>query len=291
MERIRIDKGNEMIEFERVTNLEEVKQRAIEIVEKYDGLIIADNNIKEYKEVIAELKLPREQVAKYRSATNKIVQAKLAEKLKEIDDIKAIFTKAINPLQLKVDDYTNEKKDRKYKEKKAKFQDEIDERNKELEEIAKQLIYFEFTPLEFSREWSNKKDVSISAELCRSVDILRNQIKRKIERLDNIKTNCKLLKADYDLAGDINWRQLREKMYEDEWKELLEDIASVQQEQELAAVEKAEEVRNIQEEIIIKNKEININNTKLTLEFDITKSDAIELKNWLENKGITYKKL
>jgi len=310
-----IENGKEIIEFDGIVNLEQVRVEALQIADKYRDIILEDNNIKEAKKIVKELKEPRKEIKSYRAAVNKFLTAAKKSKLADIDDITAIFNDVLQPLENKINMYTEEIKARKLAAKKSEFQEQIEKNNEDLKTISENLPYFEYTAIHFNDEWANKSITAISNELNKQIENQRFEIERKIERIENIKTNCRLFKTEYELAGDIDWEQLRERIYQDNWKELLENMAMTQQTQELAAIERAEErmkreeerkeeekQRQLEKERRTKEEEerkkleekklkVEPNEEKkitYTLKITSSKTKALQLKEYLTNNNIEY---
>ena len=287
-----IEKGQEIIEYKGVVNLGIVREEAIKIADKYRDIVLADNNIKEAKKMVTELKAPRKEIKAYRASVNKLLKSAIKDKLTEIDSITNIFNEVLQPLEYKIDEYAENIRIRKIETKKAEFKEQIDSVNNDLKEIAERLPYFEYQLIHFNDEWANYSLTKITNELNRQVESQRVDIERKLERIDNIKTSCQLFQSEYELAGEIDWKQLREKIYEPEWKDVLEDMAMTQQCQELSAIQRAEEMREIKErepEPIVKLVDDD-EESKITYVLELTSSitKAVELKKYLTDNHMEY---
>jgi len=286
-----IEKGQEIIEYKGVVNLQVVREEAIKIADKYRDIVLADSNIKEAKKMVTELKAPRREIKAYRASVNKLLKSAIKDKLTEIDSITNIFNEVLQPLEYKIDEYAENIRIRKIETKKAEFKEQIDSVNNDLKEIAERLPYFEYQLIHFNDEWANYSLTKITNELNRQVENQRADIERKLERIDNIKTSCRLFQSEYELAGEIDWKQLRERMYESEWKDTLEDMAMTQQCQELSAIQRAEEMREIKErepEPIVKL--VDDEESKITYILELTSSitKAVELKKYLTDNSMEY---
>ena len=286
-----IEKGQEIIEYKGVVNLQVVREEAIKIADKYRDIVLADNNIREAKKMVTELKAPRREIKAYRASVNKLLKSAIKDKLTEIDSITNIFNEVLQPLEYKIDEYAENIRIRKIETKKAEFNEQIDSVNNDLKEIAERLPYFEYQLIHFNDEWANYSLTKITNELNRQVENQRADIERKLERIDNIKTSCRLFQSEYELAGGIDWKQLRERMYESEWKDTLEDMAMTQQCQELSAIQRAEEMREIKErepEPIVKL--VDDEESKITYILELTSSitKAVELKKYLTDNSMEY---
>ena len=287
-----IEKGQEIIEYKGVVNLQVVREEAMQIADKYRDIVLADNNIKEAKKMVTELKAPRREIKAYRASVNKLLKSAIKDKLTEIDSITNIFNEVLQPLEYKIDEYAENIRIRKIETKKAEFNEQIDSVNNDLKEIAERLPYFEYQLIHFNDEWANYSLTKITNELNRQVENQRADIERKLERIDNIKTSCRLFQSEYELAGGIDWKQLRERMYESEWKDTLEDMAMTQQCQELSAIQRAEEMREIKEgepEPVIKLVDDD-EESKITYILELTSSitKAVELKKYLTDNSMEY---
>ena len=116
--------------------------------------------------------------------------------------------------------------------------------------VNQNLFFAKIDLVEFKDEWANKKDKDIEVIIDTEVNNRNNQVKALTERLENVKTYCELLKSQYDLKTNISWEYLRERVYLDNYKELLEDMAQMQVEKEIEVIEKHEEVKELEKEIV-----------------------------------------
>jgi hypothetical protein len=233
-----IKEGQSKFLFAGVTNIAELREFATEKSEEYKDIQVTEANIKLAEKDINELKPYRTKVKKYRAALNKELKSRVAEKLEEVDDITSIFNEVIEPVEKKIEEYREAKRIKRLADKKAKFQPEIDKINHVLSQA--ETLFVEVEMLEFAEDWANKKDEDIIELLNKFVDETENKLAFYKARIEAVETNCKLFKSEYDLAGEINWKVLGRKIYDDNYKDLLDDLAGTQQEQEVAAAERAE---------------------------------------------------
>jgi len=233
-----IKEGQSELLFAGVTNIAELREFAIKKSEEYKDIQVTEANIKLAEKDINELKPYRTKVKKYRAALNKELKSRVAEKLEEVDDITSIFNEVIEPVEKKIEEYREARRIKRLADKKAKFQPEIDKINHVLSQA--ETLFVEVEMLEFAEAWANKKDEDIIELLNKFVDETENKLAFYKARIEAVETNCKLFKSEYDLAGEINWKVLGRKIYDDNYKDLLDDLAGTQQEQEVAAAERAE---------------------------------------------------
>ena len=239
MNKVEIKRGQNQLIFEGVTNLKELKEFAEEKASNYKNIVVTEENVTECKKVLQEVKPYRTQIKKYRAALNKELKSRVSEKLEEVDNITGIFDDVINPVQSKIDEYTEQKRVERLERKKTKFQPEIDKINEKLSQADALFVEVEY--LEFDEDWANKKESDIVEILNQFVVDQENKLAFYKARIETVETECKLLKNEYDLAGEINWEILGARLYDEDYKKLLDGIAANQQEQELAAQERAEQ--------------------------------------------------
>ncbi len=250
MNEVKILQGNTSLIYEGITNLEELKVFAEEKASKYKNIVVTDKNVKECELQIKEITPYRTDIKKFRATVNKNLEAKLKEQLKQIDDITKIFTEVIEPVTTKIEEYKETQRQLKLSNKKSLFSDRINSINTDLEMVNQNLFFAKIDLVEFKEEWANKKDKDIEVIIDTEVNNRNNQVKALTERLENVKTYCELLKSQYDLKTNVSWEYLRERVYLDNYKEFLEDIAQMQVEKEIEVIEKHEEVKELEKEVV-----------------------------------------
>ena len=251
MNEVKILQGNTSLIYEGITNLDELKAFAEEKASKYKNIVVTDENVKECETQIKEITPYRTDIKKFRATVNKNLKTKLEEQLKQIDDITNIFTEVIEPVTTKIEEYKETQRQLKISNKKALFSDRINSINADLELVNQNLFFAKIDLVDFKDEWANKKDKDIEVIIDTEVNNRNNQVKALTERLENVKTYCELLKSQYDLKTNVSWEYLRERVYLDNYKELLEDMAQMQVEKEIEVIEKHEEVKELEKEIIV----------------------------------------
>ena len=105
-----IKKGEMLLSFEGIGNIEELRDIVIKEVEKYKNLAIDNSNIKEAKFLIEELKPTQTQIRKLRAEVNKELKARAKSKLDEIDNVIRLISEVIDPLQKNIDEYKEYKR-------------------------------------------------------------------------------------------------------------------------------------------------------------------------------------
>lgn len=253
MNEVKILQGSTSLVYEGITNLDELKAFAEEKASKYKNIVVTDKNVKECELQIKEITPYRTDIKKFRATVNKNLEDKKKEQLKKIDDITNIFTDVIEPVTTKIEEYKEAQRQIKISNKKALFSDKINLINADLELVNQNLFFAKIDLVEFNEEWANKKDKDIEIIIDTEVNNRNNQVKALTERLENVKTYCELLKSQYDLKTNISWEYLRERIYLDNYKELLEDMAQMQVEKEIEVIEKHEEVKELEKEIVKEN--------------------------------------
>lgn len=250
MNEVKILQGSTSLVYEGITNLEELRVFAEEKASKYKNIVVTDENVKECETQIKEITPYRTDIKKFRANVNKNLKVKLEEHLKQIDDITNIFTEVIEPVATKIEEYKETQRQLKISNKKALFNDRINSINTDLELVNQNLFFAKINLVEFKDEWANKKDKDIELIISDEVNNKNNQVKALTERLESVKTYCELLKSQYDLKTNISWEYLRERVYLDNYKELLEDMAQMQVKKEIEIIEKHEEVKELEKEIV-----------------------------------------
>lgn len=248
MNEIKILQGSTNLVYEGITNLAELKEFAEEKASKYKNIVVTDENIKECETQIKEITPYRTDIKKFRATVNKNLKSKLDEQLKQIDDITSIFTEVIEPVTSKIEEYKELKRIEKLEKKKEIFRERLNEINKDLESVNKNLFHTQVELLEFKEEWVNKKDKDIEIIIESEVINRNNLIKSFTERVENVKTYCELLKNQYDLKTSISWEFLRDIIYSDNYKEELERMAQMQVEKEVEIIEVHEEIKEVEKE-------------------------------------------
>lgn len=248
MNEVKILQGSTSLVYEGITNLEELKSFAEEKASKYKNIVVTDENIKECETQIKEITPYKTDIKKFRANVNKNLEARMKEQLKQIDDITKIFTEVIEPITTKIEEYKETQRQLKISNKKALFSDRINSINTDLELVNQNLFFAKIDLVEFKDEWANKKDKDIELIISDEVNNKNNKVKALTERLENVKTYCELLKSQYDLKTNIYWEHLRERVYLDNYKELLEYMAQMQVEKEIEVIEKHEEFKELEKE-------------------------------------------
>lgn len=268
---MKIENGVVELKYNGIKNLETIGKIVREKAEKYKGIVVTDDNLKESKETLEEIKPVRTDIKKIRAEVNKELTALVKNKLSEIDNITTILDEVIIPIEKGIEFFTEQQRNAKLEAKKKQFTQHINAVNAELESLALPLFY-ELPKVEFLEDWASKSEKAITQILLDTAEEIKKEISVKNDRIDLVKTHCKLLQQEWGLDGDINWIYLKKEIYEDNWKSKLEEMASYQQEQEFQVKEK-ERVK-IEREEEAKRKEVEIKHQQ---EIKIIKEQLIEI--------------
>jgi hypothetical protein len=275
MKCLKIIRGNDNLIFEGITNIAELKNFAMKKSKEYENIVVAEDNYKQCEKTIKEIKPYRSEIKKYRAALNKELNKKSRAILDEIDGVTNIFSEVIDPVSEKIEEYKEKLKQEKIQKKKQFIQPSLDEMNEDLKVIYSEIPFFEFEEIQFLEEWENKKISDIIDALNAIVDTRRNEINSKLDRIDNAKAQSEILKLKLDLKTDVNYMQLKQRLYEDTWKEQLEELAFSQQEIEVNAVLKEQEEAILKQEIKEK-KEVEKHEAKSAID-----NDSIDIRLFL----------
>ena len=294
---MKIEKGLIELKYNGVKNLQDIKNLMEEKVEKYKNIIVTEETLKECKETLEEIKPIRQEIKKFRAELNKELTAAIKDKLSEVDQITGILNDVIEPIEKGIEFFEEEKRIKKLESKKQIFIPLIENANNNLRQEDLPLFY-ELKAIEWSDEWVNKSDKAIKDIIIEQIDTIKKDIQAKNDRVELIKTHCKLLKNEWSLISEVNWQYLRREIYEDNWKEKLSDLAAAQQEQEMKIQEKIEKQEKEKLEIALKQQEqeikketkiIPIPETKenelksiFRLEIEATESEYKALKDYLD---------
>lgn len=250
---MKVENGLVELKFNGVKNLQTIGKMVRETAEKYRGIAVTEDTLKGCKETLEEIKPVRADIKKVRASVNKELTALVKGQLQEIDDITNILTEVIEPIEQGIEHFAEQQRVAKLEAKKTQFAQHIIAVNAELESLPLPLFY-ELSIITFSDDWANKSENAITQILLDTAEQIKKDISAKNDRIDLIKSHCKLLQQEWDLDGDINWLYLKKEVYEDNWKAKLEEMASHQQEQEFQVKEK--ERLRIEREEEAKRKEI-----------------------------------
>jgi hypothetical protein len=250
---VKVNNGLVKLEYQGVSNLEELKVFVNEKADKYRGIVVTQETIKGCEETLEELKPIRTDFKKVRANVNSQMKSLTGTELEKYDSITKILDEVIKPIETGLEVFAEEKRIAKLEAKKTQFAQHIIAVNAELESLPLPLFY-ELPIVTFSDDWANKSENAITQILLDTAEQIKKDMSAKNDRIDLVKTHCKLLQQEWGLDGDINWLYLKKEIYEDNWKAKLEEMASHQQEQEFQVKEK-ERVR-IEREEEAKRKEI-----------------------------------
>lgn len=295
MENVKVLEGQQVIQFEGVTNLDQLLKIYTKFAEQYKGLVVVEGEEKAYKEMVEELKKERTPLKNVRTAMNKQLKELSKIELEKMDKVIAVLDEVIKPIENGLEVLADEKRQIKIKKKQDKFMPLLDELNQIISDID--LPYFELEQVGWQESWNNKKDSDIDMEITK----LTEEIKTKIKTSKNARATAELIadkfKNEYDLKVKIDIEVLKGDIYLDvaELTEKIDELALKQQELELAVEEKViEEVEHKQEKkevkkVVVTDVNIEEKTKTIILKFpDLEKSKAMMLMEFLTDNGITY---
>lgn len=267
---MKVENGLVELKFNGVKNLQTIGEMVREKAEKYRGIVVTEDTLKECKETLEEIKPVRADIKKVRASVNKELTALVKGQLQEIDNITNILTEVIEPIENGIEFFEEQKRMAKIEMKKNKYLPLIQKINEELKK--EELPYFyNLNLLEWKDEMANKSEIALQTDFIEFYELQIKDINSKKDRIKLIVAQCKLLQLEWSLETDINWQYLRSDIYLDNWIEKLEDLAAHQQTQEMQIkeneklrIEKEEEEkrkeieRKHQQEMQVKEKEIEV---------------------------------
>src|SRR5574344_1127151 len=228
---MKVENGLVELKFNGVKNLKIIEEMIKEKAEKYKGIAVTEDTLKECKETLEEIKPVRADIKKVRVTVNKELTALVKGQLQEIDNITNILTEVIEPIETGIEFFEEQKRIAKIEAKKNKYLPLIQQINEELKK--EELPYFyNLNLLEWKDEMANKSEIALQADFKEFYESQIKDINSKKDRINLIITQCKLLQLEWGLETEINWQYLRNDLYSDNWKQKLEDLAAHQQTQE-----------------------------------------------------------
>ena len=269
---MKVENGLVELKFNGVKNLQIIGKMVRETAEKYKGIVVTEETIKDCKTTLEEIKPIRADIKKVRASVNKELTALVKGQLQEIDNITNILTEVIEPIENGIEFFEEQKRIAKIEAKKNKYIPLINEINEELKK--EELPYFyNLNLLEWKDEMANKSEIALQADFREFYEFQIKDINSKKDRVKLILSQCKLLQLEWGLETEINWQYLRNDIYLDDWDKKLEDLAAHQQTQELQ-IKENEKLKIEREE----NSKIEELEKKHQQEIKIIKEQAIEVK-------------
>lgn len=248
---------------------------SVEIKEKVDNatsLICTEDTVKEVKQVRANLTKEFNELESQRKAVKQAIMSKYDE-FEEVykENVSNLYKKADLELKEKIDNVENE----------LKVEKELELREFYNQHYQANNIYI---TLPFER-------INLNITLSASMKSLKEQIKGFLEKVGN---DLKLIELEeykeeilFEYQNTLDFAKSKMKVIERK-KQLEEikkqqEIKQEQEKQEEKIVEKVEEVITPPKEIISEDEVI-----KVQFTIETTKQNIIELKNWLNERGIKY---
>ena len=129
---MKVENGLVELKFNGVKNLKIIEEMIKEKAEKYKGIAVTEDTLKECKETLEEIKPVRADIKKIRASVNKELTALVKGQLQEIDNITNILTEVIEPIENGIEFFEEQKRTAKIEFKKNKFLPLIQQINEEL---------------------------------------------------------------------------------------------------------------------------------------------------------------
>lgn len=267
---------NELITVETLPvikyHLEQLSKEIKEKVDNATNLVVNDETVKEVKQVRANLNKEFNELEIQRKAVKQAIMSKYDE-FEEIykDNVSNLYKDADIKLKEKIDSVENTLKQ---------------EKQEELELFAKQHI--EFNNLENIISF---KDIPLNITLSASMKSLKDQI---VEFVNKIANDMELMKLE-EHYEEILWQYMnngfdytKAKLNVIERYKQIEKFREQQKEIQLQIDEDAKIVEKVDEIVapkeVIEDDEI----IKVSFTIETTKSNVVELKNWLKERNISY---
>jgi len=262
-----------------VTNLQDLKKYYIEYTAKFQNLVVLDEQEKEYKELLSEIKKERTPLKNARVGVNKYLTAETKKILAEIDEVTKLLDEVIKPIETALNELSENRRIKRLNEKKEKFAQRLNELNEAIAE-ANQEYKLNIELVEFDENWVKFKDEDIDKVISDRAEQITNTVKTVKNNLKMIVIVADKLKNEYDLKSEIDTENIDITDIEAIETEL-EKRANKQQEieinAEIAAKERLE--REIKKEIETTKEEIKTNEN----------IEVIEEKKEIENKKVSEK--
>ena len=254
IENVKIVEVKQVVEFDGVVNVEEVYNFYKDYVKKFDNLVILDNQEKDYKEILKEIKTERIPLKKIRSELNKFLKVASKNELEKLDNVIDLLDGAVEPIETALKEMAKNRKLNKVRKKKNKFMQSIIDINEIVDAIDKPYLIIE--KVEWKESWNVSRDELVDKEIIEMCEDIKKQIDQADDKIKTAKMIADKVKNDYDLKSDIDYMELKEDLYlsvsivEDR----IEGFGMRQQEIELKAEEqvkeqlKREEIRKEEQE-------------------------------------------
>lgn len=269
------EQTNELIVLEQLPIIKyQLEQLSVEIKEKVDranSLVVNDETVKEVKQVRANLTKEFNELEIQRRRVKSAIMSKYDE-FEEIykENVSNLYKQADADLKEKIDNVENQLKQ---------------DKKEELELFAKE--YFDVNGID---DIVSFDDIGLNITLSSSMKSLKEQI---ISFCEKIISDLKLIELE-EYKDEIlveykkNLDFSKSKLEVISRKKQLEEIQKRQQElekqyeEEQKMVEKVEEITAPKE--VFDDEQV----LKVTFTIETTKTNIIELKNWLKERGIKY---
>lgn len=108
-------------------NFDEVKQRLDETLEKYGGLAVTDENVREMERVRRDIGAYRTGIQKFRAAVKKRMKSPIDEFSRQCDELLSVVSKVEEPLREQLDVYENRRVENVTRAIEMKFESEARE--------------------------------------------------------------------------------------------------------------------------------------------------------------------
>ena len=245
-EKFVIETGNVMIEMLGITNYEDIKK----LLGEKAANPICNNSAdkKELEAILDDYTKIRKPIKVERASANKYGTAKVKEVLAQYDEITQLIDSYKAPILEVIETYTEKNRLENIERKSAIFAKQIVEINDIIKTLNQEFDYILHEEVIFLDEWGKKSEDAIKKELEKIVTDITNTRTNLLNKIKGVQNTCKMLKGDYDLKSDLDYKIILENdIYIKDLSELeekLDKFAMNQQKIELDAEEAAEKEAN-----------------------------------------------
>ena len=227
--KIEIIEGKQVLEIDGVSNVEEMKMYYKNYAKQFQDLVILDEQEKDYKEILKEMKGTRKPLKELRTRIRKELDEKKSFILSDFDEMVKYLDEAIKPLSEKLDTFAEDRKRAKIKKKKDKFMQSIIDINELIKTIDNPFLVIE--EVEWNDKWNNTRDELINEEITKICNHIKEIVDTADDKIETAELIADKFKNEYDLKTKIDHMDLKENLYKtvSEVKEILENMAIKQQ--------------------------------------------------------------
>lgn len=266
-------------------NFEEVKGKLEIFSEKYVGLVVTEENLKEMTETKNELARLEKEIDKYRLDNKKIMEQPIKEFENKCKELIAVIKNVSDPIRSQIENFEEKRKQEKESEINVILTEVIKEHNLN-EKYAAQLTLIPKYLNKGEKLKDVEKDLKARAELLKNSQEQEEQLKKiQEERIDFIQKTIEKKNQELNLNLKISSFMY---LVNKELSEIIEEIDIIFEKE----VEKNKKIETIEEmpEREVKKEETKLATTSsyvFTIK-DLTKDDLERIKNFLEEEFYSF---